>query len=1651
MSAILDELLIAEIGAFKQTEFKNSIDETLRTKIPEILKSFSIEGHIVDIEAGPKVTSVYYDLAPGFSIKAIEAKSDDLQVKLGKSSLSISKAPEKNAWAIEVPNSESNSIPFGNVFHSNHIGMSLPAALGVDTKGRPVYLDVAKTPHMLIAGQTGSGKSVCLYSIITSLAINCSPTDLQFLLIDPKRVGFRRYKKLHNLISGNIITGVKEAILALKWLIQEMENRNSIIDECGCEDIKEFKHKLNLGQIAEMPSSKTTDMPYIVAVIDEYADLMMQSSKELEDIICRLAQKARNVGIHLILATQRPSTKIISGDIKGNLPTRIALKTATSTDSQTILGGGGAEKLLGEGDMLFLKDGNLKRIHGCYISKEEIEKIIPQLPSKDLFYFNREDIFTTDFQTYLDNCSKERPTWGEINAVCKVILDNLDDYLDEKVLSIKLGLGNEELSIIWQQLREARNNPETCKLIFEHYIKNSAFAESQFINYIIYTNFYFEDRKGNFPFLKYILGKAIKEENEIAFKSAQHFCDSSRYNTKPAIEELDKLGNPGTENSKNYLALKKIATAQTSSAKSKHTEQKSKDEKKNSSTSFSHSNATNNSTDSSASDSLAKIEDINIKQALDAFYEKGETKQAFELLEPIYERHSSNEYVLGIYLPILVNYNITQAKQTIKSLKISSPAICLAEIEIALLEDDLITVEKRINQGKKLWPNNETLKCYEILWLIKLAIVSDDIVYIEEANDVAKTFTGTDNKAEKTLQARMCEILSAMTGKMDYIANNVDREKLYSTLYSRSLGIKEIKVGPEQIVKSIQLAINMIDEDGTISVDAGLYKEHLDFSKSVKFIGCRDSIFNKSSRELPIVILDSSKACEISVPVEIEGIVFTHNEEISFDNLNTYIRYDEQLDTINKEASHESRPLTFHEPLLRIKSDFILRNIGLFDSKGDGIIFFRNSGEISNSAISRCHYGIYCKGDPSASITNTQISYCGGEGILAQCFSNLQISNCDIFSNIGGGIRDFRGDICSIQEFHASGEINIKNSHIHNNSRGLYLYHFAASAVEKCIIYDNNGIGISIASGTLSNSEIYGNTSHGIMADNDVNIRSCDIHENEKSGIWIGRNAAPVVEKCNIHNNEKIGIEIRHSASGTYSNCDIHDNECQGISVLEEAKGSFKNCHIHNNKRNGIWVYGNAAPIVEKCKIHDNKTDGELYSGILAGDDSKPQISGCEIFGHLGNGIWERKQAGGTYTNCNIHNNELRGVAIQDSASGTFSNCDVHDNKQNGIWVRGNAVPIIENCKIYDNKTEGKLYSGILADDDSKPKISGCEIFGHLDDGIWVKKQASGTYANCNIHNNNQRGVEIQDSASGTFSNCEIHNNTCQGILAIGNAKGAFRNCNIHDNKRNGLLIYESAAPIVDNCKIHGNKTDGENYPGIVVSGNSKPNISNCEICGHLSDGIWEKEQACGSYTNCNIHNNNQRGVSIQDSASGAFSNCEIHNNICNGILASDDAKGAFNNCNIHDNKRSGIYVDGKAAIIVDKCKIHNNKTEGKNYVGVYVADSSTPNFSDCEIFGHLSYGIWIKDNAYGSFTKCKIYDNKTEGKGHPGVVVSNQASPQISNCEIFGHLSYGIWIRDNAYGSFTNCKIHDNNMNGVKIEDPLNRGPQISGCPICD
>ena len=302
MSYYTNEFLSAKEGSFEQIEFDTVVNDSIGTKVSEVLNAFGIKGEIVGMETGPYITIVYFRLALGVPYNSIEQRSNELKMHLGRDCIKIRTAPEKKAVAIEIPNQERITIPFGNVFHSTHSGKILPAALGVDPRGNPIYLDIADTPHLLIAGQTGGGKSVCLNSIITSLALNCSPTDLQFLLIDPKGNEFFQYKNLSNIISGRVIDDVETALSALKWLVQEMEHRYKILTQCGCRDIDSYIRKRNLGLFKINSSFFSKDMPRIVVVIDEYDNLMMRSPRDLQDCIKSLGQKARAIGIHLILA-----------------------------------------------------------------------------------------------------------------------------------------------------------------------------------------------------------------------------------------------------------------------------------------------------------------------------------------------------------------------------------------------------------------------------------------------------------------------------------------------------------------------------------------------------------------------------------------------------------------------------------------------------------------------------------------------------------------------------------------------------------------------------------------------------------------------------------------------------------------------------------------------------------------------------------------------------------------------------------------------------------------------------------------------------------------------------------------------------------------------------------------------------------------------------------------------------------------------------------------------------------------------------------------------------------------------------------------------------------------------------------------------------
>ena len=343
-------------------------------KLVDTLKSFGVETTLIGVSRGPSVTRYELQPAPGVKISKITSLADDIALNLASSGVRIeAPIPNKSAVGIEVPNQNRASVTLREIIASSEFQSSkskLNVALGKDITGQVNCTDLAKMPHLLIAGTTGSGKSVCLNCMVCSILYNASPDDVKLLMIDPKQVEFSVYNGIPHLLVP-VISDVRKAAGSLAWAVGEMENRYKLFSQCGVRDIKGF-NKYIIGK------PEYEHMPQIVIFIDELNDLMMISPKEVEDSICRLAQKARAAGMHLVVATQRPSVDVITGIIKANIPSRLSLSVSSQVDSRTILDAIGAEKLLGNGDMLFSPIGNSKpvRIQGAYVSEEEIENIV---------------------------------------------------------------------------------------------------------------------------------------------------------------------------------------------------------------------------------------------------------------------------------------------------------------------------------------------------------------------------------------------------------------------------------------------------------------------------------------------------------------------------------------------------------------------------------------------------------------------------------------------------------------------------------------------------------------------------------------------------------------------------------------------------------------------------------------------------------------------------------------------------------------------------------------------------------------------------------------------------------------------------------------------------------------------------------------------------------------------------------------------------------------------------------------------------------------------------------------------------------------------------------------------------------------------------
>lgn len=434
--------LLAEPAVESTKSITAELEQTA-TLLVDTLRSFGVESRIINISRGPSVTRYELQPAAGVKISKITNLADDIALNLATAGVRIeAPIPNKPAVGIEVPNKNNSIVKIREIIDSQAFSNSkskISMALGKDISGEQRVTDIAKMPHGLIAGATGSGKSVCINSMIMSILYKATPEEVKLLLIDPKVVELSIYNGIPHLIVP-VVTDPRKAAGALGWAVMEMERRYKLFDEY---------HVRNLSGYNEQ-AAKRDDMmplPHIVIVIDELADLMMTSPREVEDSICRIAQKARAAGMHMIVATQRPSVDVVTGLIKANIPTRIAFAVSSQVDSKTIIDIGGAEKLMGKGDMLFFPTGAIKpeRIQGCFVSDTEVEKVVNYLKSDHRNEYDEDVMNEIERQAAKEKASK--------SGMPEDAVEDDGDSMLEAAIECVVDAGQASTSLLQRKLR----------------------------------------------------------------------------------------------------------------------------------------------------------------------------------------------------------------------------------------------------------------------------------------------------------------------------------------------------------------------------------------------------------------------------------------------------------------------------------------------------------------------------------------------------------------------------------------------------------------------------------------------------------------------------------------------------------------------------------------------------------------------------------------------------------------------------------------------------------------------------------------------------------------------------------------------------------------------------------------------------------------------------------------------------------------------------------------------------------------------------------------------------------------------------------------------------------------------------------------------
>ena len=626
---------------------------------------------------------------------------------------------------------------------------------------------------------------------------------------------------------------------------------------------------------------------------------------------------------------------------------------------------------------------------------------------------------------------------------------------------------------------------------------------------------------------------------------------------------------------------------------------------------------------------FSTIEKLNLTEATEVFYEQGNAKKAYELLEPIYKAHPYSEEVLNIYLPVLIKTDIEEAKKIISKTHIDILSMFMAEIEIAIIEKDLDLAERKLKQAKQLWQSNK-LKYYEAWFYLELAKSTGKDTFVSNAKEIANNFDKTEDKLELSYQTKILKNIAEYKGGYTsfYTKAFCKENNLYPSVVL-GVNVEKIIVGKNQQIKSLNEALELIIEDGTVILEAGIYKEHVNFDKKIKIVGATDSIMNKSSSELPIIVLDETKTCKITADVEIEGVVFTHEENLSFNNLQNYADTKYEFNKDKKVVEINTEGYT----AIEIFSNATLKNIALLDAKNRGFTFTKSNAILENSLVAHSYYhNVLCKNTCSPIITNFKSINSNAYGLRVDDTSNPSLKNCEFYNGMGIYVED-----------QATG--TFEGCHIHDigEHNGLKIIGSATPSFVDCKIHDNKKgplvyVG-ETANPSLKNCEVY--NGKGIAVENQASgtFEGCHIHDiDENNGLSIEGSATPSFVDCKIHDNTKYSlVYVGETANPSLKNCEVYNGAVSSIAVENQASGTFEGCHIHDiGESNGLSIEGSATPSFVDCKIHDNTK----YALVYVGETANPSLKNCEIYNGANSGIAVEGQARGTYTKCYIHNNK---------------------------------------------------------------------------------------------------------------------------------------------------------------------------------------------------------------------------------------------------------------------------------------------------------------------------------------------------------------------------------------------------------------------------